>query len=280
MCEFLLLTFWIYSSFEIVKVHCVLEVQERLKMEDLKKKNEMKDRRKPLSCPIVRCFYTRSGGVPNNRLVQRAPTSLFESMKLTAFNEFLCPLLPGIYHTLPRSWCHNWRRYLKNKEAPWPSAPDPGASLCDGHQLPLVPPHLERFLNGEAQALLDVANNESTIREEVRTLQLESPRPAAVVGRTMSSPEAIRADINAQLDRENKVVVEILTDEEFTALERWWPEFHSSYALKFAVSETESGSSEIVWSTLPCRECDPSSRVDDICVRNRCRSWASKKKIL
>jgi hypothetical protein len=78
---------------------------------------------------------------------------------------------------------------------------------------------------------------------------------------------------NEQLDRENRVVVEILTDEEITALEGYWPRCHfGMYSLRFAVVEDGSSSCgmEIQWSAAPCRECDPSSRsTTKVVVRNR-----------
>lgn len=98
----------------------------------------------------------------------------------------------------------------------------------------------------------------------------------------MLSPEDIRANLNAKLDHENIVVVEILTDEEFIALEQWWPEIHSSYALKFAVVENDNTAKDIVWTTYPCQACDASGYHSnhDFVVRNRCRNWvnASQKK--
>jgi hypothetical protein len=81
-----------------------------------------------------------------------------------------------------------------------------------------------------------------------------------------------RSITNEQLDRENRVVVEILTDDEVTALEKWWPRVHSTYALRFAVVENSAtrDESEILWSTVPCRECDPSSRsTADFVMRSR-----------
>lgn len=70
------------------------------------------------------------------------------------------------------------------------------------------------------------------------------------------SPEESRAKLNAQLDRENKVVVEILTDEELHALEKWWHGIHSCYALKFAIVELDQGIMDIVWTTAPCNQCE------------------------
>ncbi len=94
---------------------------------------------------------------------------------------------------------------------------------------------------------------------------------------TPMSPEEERSRINEQLDRENRVVVEILTDEEMEALERWWPGIHSCYALKFVIVELDLGTTDIVWTTDPCRDCDASGRCSDLdfVARNRCRAWAN-----
>jgi hypothetical protein len=78
-----------------------------------------------------------------------------------------------------------------------------------------------------------------------------------------SQQQQDRALINEQLDRENRVVVEILTDDEITALEGFWPRCHfGTYALRFAILEDSLSRNgmEIEWGTSPCRECDPSSR--------------------
>ena len=119
-----------------------------------------------------------------------------------------------------------------------------------------------------------------------------TPTPATPTPTTPDANTNTRAEINAQLDRENYVVVEILTDEEFTALEKWWPEIHSSYALRFAVTTTHNhksnnnyddernaGLAEIVWTTPPCRECDTSGIFQNhhLVVRNRNRNLNNKK---
>uniref|UniRef100_A0A7S1D1E5 Uncharacterized protein n=1 Tax=Cyclophora tenuis TaxID=216820 RepID=A0A7S1D1E5_CYCTE len=66
---------------------------------------------------------------------------------------------------------------------------------------------------------------------------------------------------NELLDKENNVVVEILTDEEYTALEKWWPRVHSSFCLRFSV---DVGDGSIEWSTPPCRDCDASGKSNEI----------------
>jgi hypothetical protein len=77
-----------------------------------------------------------------------------------------------------------------------------------------------------------------------------------------------------QLDRENSVVVEILSQDEWIALQNWWPKVHSTFCLGFTVGE-DGG---ITWSTPPCRDCDPSGHFtrSDLYVKNRARTWIKK----
>lgn len=351
------------NSMEGECLQCVLEAQtEKRNLEALKQK-ETENRKKPLSCPLVRGFYTRRNGVPKDSLVafasnasERDPFTspvARRTSNASLFGRADCPLLPGVYSCLPRSWCHGWRKYIKSG-GEMPPAPDSSSILCDAHRLPLLPPHLESFLNGETENLLDVANissnnlsnsnqNTPTIThasipvghspvefrlggrynlerqqlsqndimdlsvlrasgipeseiqlQRIAMLQIEETRARERrheeilqrqnqihFGRDerILSPEEVRANINAHLDRENRVVVEILTDEEITALEHWWPGVHC-YILKFAVVQSEhavvsNSSSDIIWTTQPCRLCDPSSRTSDCSIglypRNRSR---------
>lgn len=250
-----------------------------------------------------------------------------------------CPLKPGVYCALPRSWCKRWRKYIKTGEGGFPPAPDASEVLC-AHNLPLVPPHLESFLRGETSTLL--GGSSAVQSEEAGSA---SPFPIAAVGasavarrgsttssRATSDAETLQAlraagllesevhaqrvamsrledsmrhanihDIhelnnriesesstsaglvqqdrtitNEQLDRENRVVVEILTDAEVTELEKSWPRcLGGTYALRFAVVEgSNKGDNEIVWSTTPCRACDPSSlSSESFVVRNRLQKF-------
>jgi hypothetical protein len=92
---------------------------------------------------------------------------------------------------------------------------------------------------------------------------------------SLGQHQAQRAVVtNEDLDRENHVVVEILTDEEISALEKWFPRQSCTYALRFAVVEgSDEGTTDILWSIVPCRECDPSSRsTTNFVVRNRHQS--------
>ncbi|KAL7467039.1 hypothetical protein ACHAXS_007309 [Conticribra weissflogii] len=309
---------------------CAAEAETARKAEIDRKEEEKAERKKPLSCPLVRGFYTRgSKGFPTNFLVsptglQSPPTKMLkneESMCASScFAQRLldhgrqCPLKPGVYCALPRSWCHRWRKYIKTGEGGAPPAPDASEVLCDAHNLPLVPPHLESFLLGETPSLLCcnsvgategvasmsvtpptaapalLTSNVETLQalraagmselevqaQRVAMIELEESRQRASINdvnqaRFEIETQSERSATNEQLDRENRVVVEILSDEEVSALEKWWPRVHGFYALRFAVVESSTlPRTEILWSTVPCRECDPSSRSSaNLVLRNR-----------
>mmetsp|Transcript_11308 Transcript_11308/g.20767 ORF Transcript_11308/g.20767 Transcript_11308/m.20767 type:complete len:630 (+) Transcript_11308:473-2362(+) len=312
---------------------CAAEDETAKKAENDKKEEEKANRKKPLECPFVRGFYTRgSKGYPLHCLVPDGSCSANAGLGTTMPAPMPCPLKPGVYCALPRSWCHQWRKYIKTGEGKLPPAPDASEVLCDAHNSPLVPPHLESFLRGETSTLL--GGNTNAAAASVAAVMEESVGSmpaAAALSRNISASDAetlqaLRAaglsevelhaqrvamagmerdmrrasihDIhqirarsdsigqeqqrsvvvtNEQLDRENRVVVEILTDEEVTALEKWWPRCHGgANALRFAVVEGRGGDgpsssgTEILWSNVPCRECDPSSRsTTQFVVRNR-----------
>jgi len=336
------------SSVHTECVQCAMEAETTKKSEIDKREKDKEERKKPLSCSVVRGIYSRSRGVPQNCLVANiarpsvkenddvkvGPAGLVTPTKAFAgISPGRCPLIPGVYNALPRSWCHNWRKYLKTGDGDRPLPPDASALLCDAHRLPLVPPHLESFLYGETAALLlcssggmteelshrshaagsqnpetaaspfstmpvgynpvddNVVSTDALRAAGISELELQSQRlamirlehqqqlemaetiphpftPQSTLRRTPShenllpSPDVSRELINEHLDRENYLVVEILTDDEFAALEKWWPEIHSLYALRFAVTEDLSSvlGANVHWSTPPCRECDASGK--------------------
>jgi len=138
--------------------------------------------------------------------------------------------------------------------------------------------HLESELTLQRQALQRYQQQTQDFRErqqQIRTLRF--PERTADENNHNSNN-------NDMLDRENKVVVEILTEDEFNALEEWWPEIHSSFVMKFAVTtEVVEGRDVqgVTWSTLPCRECDAGHCGTKILERNRnrnrnkhrCKKW-------
>jgi len=374
---------------------CAAEAETAKKAELDRKEEERADRKLPLGCPLVRGFYTRgSKGYPMNSLASQPTTTMTTTTTTLDYNgsnaktgttnsglssssssSSSCPLVPGVYCALPRSWCHRWRKYIKTGDGGPVPAPDATEALCEAHNLPLVPPHLESFLRGETSTLLGSGSSTTTsssttssssgddggsgtngtndvaypahvvgappagnnrlggdLRRRDRGSDAETRRALRAAGLSEGEIHAQRAAMagiedgmrrasmgrdvlrrrprsdsaghlqqqhhpqlqlqhqqqqhvvtNEQLDRENRVVVEILTDEEASALEKWWPRCHGgTYALRFAVVANDdgrcggggggrgTGGKEVLWSTAPCRECDPSSRsATEFVVRNR-----------
>jgi hypothetical protein len=280
-------------------VHCRVEF-ESVKLEQKQRDDRQKEeRRRPLSCPIVRGIYTRTRGVPSQNLEDKANGS--------------CSLKSGIYHILPRAWLHGWRKYLKTGEGDRPCAPDASALLCHGHRLPLLPPHLEAYVYGETIQLLTsvdasltpvaaaaatppsrASRNVGSLPVGMNTVDRETWNALRTAGvsqqeldsqrssfrtihhqppATPTTPSSSSLSNNELLDVENNVVVEILTDEEFTALEKWWPQVHSSYGLRFTLH-----GGDVSWSTLPCRDCDATGKYYHLSLRTRSTKKAAQKR--
>jgi hypothetical protein len=223
-------------------------------------------RKQPLTDPLVRRFYTRSKGVPEQAL--RDTTAR------------CCPLKPGRYYILPRAWCSGWRRYIKTGEGAsvtkgYPS-PDATSLLCHAHKIVLVPPHLEAFLYGESDQLLgaalppplEVAPAAAAAAaapvgaldpESLQALQAAGLGPGEVRRQLVAMrnveqqqqqlqepPPSPPLTKNERLDLENHSVVEIITHDEFSALETLWP---NVFGVHFDVVPVH-------WSMPVCRDCD------------------------
>mmetsp|Transcript_14882 Transcript_14882/g.22892 ORF Transcript_14882/g.22892 Transcript_14882/m.22892 type:complete len:492 (+) Transcript_14882:243-1718(+) len=263
-------------------LQCRVEEASRKEEQRNLVERQREERRKLLSCPIIRGIYTRTRGVP-----------------IQSYQEDGA-LEPGLYYVLPRAWLYNWRRYIKTGEEGNPGAPDASCLLCDGHRLPLIPPHLESYLYGETSQLLVSAESSPTAStthgdaaalpvgmSAVDSQLLTSMRAAGISQRELEaqrtlypSPYTPRASDRTTsktnkelLDIENKIVVEILTEQEYNSLEKLWP--HSNFSLRFRVD----GPHEIKWSTIPCRECDASGKSYSLSVRkslNRSRKCVTR----
>merc|ERR1712232_321656 len=284
-------------------LQCALEAQTAKKVQQDLIDLEKLERKKILDNVHVRKFYTRPGkGVPVHCLKEIAPNTTTS-----------CPLLPGIYYTLPREWCYKWRKFVRSGDGERPHAPDASNLLCDAHRLPLIPPHLEDYLYGYTTSLLGTANasndeqQEITTPTNIRTLHYHTPTNANTTTLTedeammlstgiitpnelhlqrfqylnLSSPNNTTTPLTTPpkptrqeyLDINNQVVVEILTDDEYLALEQYWPEISKSFVLKFAVVDDGT----IVWSTSPCQDCDAGHPDVNYTVRNRARGRLKKK---
>jgi len=280
------------DTFEGECLQCRMEEETKKKTQADEVERERQERKRPLSCPVVRGFYTRSRGVPLTSIQQTGKS----------------PLKPGVYHVLPRAWCYKWRRYLKSGEGGEPCAPCASALLCDAHRLPLIPPHLESYLYGETCQLLGTSgavedvpplaaaafvpvvglapNDEDIIQAlhaaglspgEVasqRMAMMNLERRAVADAQQQQVHNAFMSPTKDQLDRENSVVVEILTQEELKALKKWWPKVHSNLSFGFTVD----ANGNVSWSIPPCRDCDPSGQFcrSDLYVKNRARGWVKK----
>lgn len=304
-------------------LQCVMEAETARKTEQDRAEKEKLERKKPLGNHHVRCFYTRTKGVPTQCILVNKEASASATLSPAVASPRLpCPLVPGTYMVLPRVWCHQWRRYIKTGEGSMPLPPDSSALLCDAHKLFLLPPHLEAYLNGETPQLLSSIRQESTSLDGNFTappfagFPAPSPPPAVPVGvrvptldvnminalmaTGMSQSElalqreamlqiqgeqgqqavappvvAMAAGLaqapppddyqssrresvanNDLLDRENHMVCELVTREEWTALvdTGCWPKQVSNFCISVNVEDRF----KFGLSTLPCRDCDPS----------------------
>ena len=109
-------------------------------------------------------------------------------------------------------------------------------------------------------------------------LQEEQQQRAAVAVVAPATPRRDSACNNELLDRENHVVVELVSLEEWHALQETecWPKQFSNYSVTVDVDENGS----FGFSTLPCRDCDASGLRFTSCasIKNKFRSkrWEPK----
>jgi hypothetical protein len=110
--------------------------------------------------------------------------------------------------------------------------------------------------------------------DAMRNLEVRNTNAAAAVAQ--SSGQWSVQTHKELLARENHSIVEILAQDEMTALEETsWPDSKPSVYL-FRVAVDEQGVSS--FSALPCRECDATGRPCNVAVRNRARGWVSAEK--
>jgi hypothetical protein len=108
--------------------------------------------------------------------------------------------------------------------------------------------------------------------------QFQEQHQAAATAVAPATPRRDSFCNNELLDRENHVVVELVTQEEWKALQETgcWPKQVSHYSVTVNVEKDGS----FGFSTLPCRDCDPSGLRFMSCasVKNKFRSkrWEPK----
>ena len=215
------------------------------------------------------------------------------------------------------------------------SPPDATCLLCDAHRMALLPPHLEAFLAGESSQLLEATGTwpsqasvepaslpasppglapvealvamhslgltEAEISQQLAALRsieaqrLWQQRQVANNGVEIADFESNNVSRNTLLDRENHSVVEILTKDEFRALEACWSGL-TAFALRFTVrqqrqqqqgtkfqqDETEEDDDDTFvhcganFCTPVCASCDATGRRCSVSVKNRARGWVKK----
>jgi hypothetical protein len=111
--------------------------------------------------------------------------------------------------------------------------------------------------------------------DAMRNLEIRNNALAAAAAVTSSLPSPHTK--NELLDQENHSVVELLTQEEFLALEESWPAHAAVFCLRVAVDAKGVST----FSTPQCRACDATGRQDALLsVRNRSRSRMSAERAL
>jgi hypothetical protein len=110
-----------------------------------------------------------------------------------------------------------------------------------------------------------VSRQLSLFREMEDIRRLPAPQPAAAI---------TTATKNELLDRENHAVVEILTEAEYTALEKEWPNSQPGFGLCFAIDKNTH--QPVFLTTQLCRECDATGRPNQLHIKHRARSVVRK----
>jgi hypothetical protein len=187
-------------------------------------------------------------------------------------------------------------------------SPDASCLLCSAHRKALVPPHLHSFLyegqqhlyqrqhheidaspsspaavvgQGTSEETLAVMRasgmSEQDIARQVRALQqLEQERQQEIQRQWQEHQQEQRRTAGRSdkeiLDRENYVVVEILAQDEFQALEECW----SGMGL-FGCSVTVVESGGVHFETPLCYDCDPTGRDTPVTVKNRTRQMLAQE---
>lgn len=275
-------------------MQCRLEVVQAQKVKADALETAKQLRKEPLQDPVIRRFYTRTKGIPEHCLRSSMVGADCPLMDGTYY------VLPRSWC---HGWRRFIKTGEGGKTETLYEAPDSARVLCDLHRMALLPPHLEDFLHGHSSQLLESSTQryassaaaavaqmpESSLpplhapaeeslgamrslglSEEEISRQLAAMR--TIEARRRRVQETIAAEAvgspsrNEMLDRENYIVVEILSQEEFLRLER-----SGTFGLKFRVS-----SGRVHFDTPICRSCDTSGRQCSVSVLNRSRAWNKK----
>ncbi|EKU22399.1 hypothetical protein NGA_0462100 [Nannochloropsis gaditana CCMP526] len=182
------------KAFKVSATEECLQCSQREREEKERLEEERRNRDLELSAsPALTALYARRTGgqargrrerkldredrhifsaLPHPRPPSGCPPSSFSLPPSSSSSAlFLPPLDPGLYHLLPRCWLTVWRNYLRDPRAPRPRPPDLSLLLCEAHGLPLVPPHISSFLDGEKKGVLSSLNGRSGVVCEIVSVE-------------------------------------------------------------------------------------------------------------
>ena len=117
-------------------------LQEELR---LRREKEMRQRSVPTA---LHALLMRKTGVPSSACAAVTRSNRDNQSRKQQ------PLVPGIYHLLPREWLRAWRQYLNDPTVASLPLLDCTSLLCIAHGLLVIPPHVEEYLNGTRKSLL------------------------------------------------------------------------------------------------------------------------------
>jgi len=206
----------------------------------------------------LRSLFTRTKGVSSSAMLEHAVATTETETLAQSLNDFspfsspvktkiniikTCPLIPGTYAILPRIYLRGWRKFLKESCSIFSVQPPEIKSLedmklvCYAHQRGLIPPHLDSFLTGECKVLF--------------------------------------GGNNYDLDGENAIVVEILTETEFAKFVEIanLGNVANGGVLKFEVKKIDNiGEIGVEWKNRECFLCDKLGRSSSSVKKLRQRS--------
>ena len=273
-------------------LQCLMETETIRKSEQDRLQQEKFERKQPLANSLVRRFYTRTRGVPTDCLVS---DSIDTSGIITSVNRcpLKCGTYVIIPRAWCHQWrrymktgegsmplppdssallcdAHKYALLPPHLEAfldgttPQLLSPVKVWSFSDSAQIAsispgspasiftTVPVGVRPALDLEtANALMAAGLSPAELAtQRMAMLQIHQEQDHATSNRLDTS-----ASINDTLDRENHVVVELVTEDEWTALQETgcWPKQLGQFAIRLTVRDNE----KFHVSAHPCRECDP-----------------------
>lgn len=295
-------------------LQCTVEAETAKKSETDRLEQEKLHRKRPLANEDIRRFYTRRTGVPTQAVSETTPSGACPLVpgKYYILPRAWCyswrrymktgegggpPPPPDAAALL----CHAHRlallpphleAYLRGdsaellavkptavvEDAPGLAAA-PVANLAAAAPPVFVPgqgpdPEVLEAMReaGYQSSPLQLGRQLSLLREMEEIRRVPPPPPAAPgAGDVPTTPVASR---NELLDRENHQVVEILTEDEYLALQKEWPTTGQGFGLSFAIDEDTR--QPVFLTTQLCRECDATGRSHQLHIKNRRRSVLRK----